>query len=111
MQGCVRRWWLLACLCLPLAVQASLPQTPRFRSLTVEDGLPSSHVNLIAQDADGYLWFGTKDGLASFDGTEFKVHRHDPRDDDSLPGNGISALHVDARGRLWVGIDGHGLAR
>jgi signal transduction histidine kinase/streptogramin lyase/ActR/RegA family two-component response regulator len=90
---------------------ASIPETPRFKALKVEDGLPSSQVNLIAQTKDGYLWFGTKDGLARFDGSQFKVYRRDLADMDGLPGNGISALHLDPQGRLWVGIDGHGLVR
>lgn len=111
MQGSVRGLMLVVCSCIASTVPAAVPQTPRFRTLQVDDGLPSSHVNLIAQDTTGYLWFGTKDGLARFDGTAFEVYRHVPGDKDSLPGNGISALHVDRRGTLWVGIDSHGVVR
>lgn len=113
--------WLLAAMLAALAVLAcagaaaaggspALVETPRLRMYGVADGLPSSSVNAIAQDAQGYLWLGTDDGLARFDGVGFKVWRHDPADSASLPGNLVQALHVDARGRVWVAMEGHGMA-
>lgn len=97
----------------PSAVAATqLPPTPKFRHYTVADGLPSSRVYTTAQDHRGYIWVGTGDGLARFDGLEFKLFRHDPRDPRSLGGNDISTLLVDAAGRLWAGGgEGGGLNR
>ena len=89
---------------------APLPETPRLRRYGVAEGLPSSNVNALAQDADGYLWIASDDGLARFDGVGFRIWRHAPDDPGSLPGNLVQALHVDARGRIWVGIEGQGLA-
>ena len=97
-------FWLLA------AANAATPETPLFRSYGVADGLPSSAVNAIAQDSRGYLWLATDDGLARYDGTGFRVWRHDPADPGSLPGNLVQALHVDAQNRVWVAIEGQGLA-
>ena len=37
----------------------------------INDGLPSSEVLAITQDADGFLWLGTDGGLVRFDGTRF----------------------------------------
>ena len=108
--------WLLGCLLMlgggaqALAAMA-LPETPRFRFLTVADGLPSDSVYALAQDHDGYLWVGTDDGLARFDGIDFNVFRHQPEQPTSLPSNAVQALHVDAAGRLWVGMSGGGLSR
>jgi signal transduction histidine kinase/streptogramin lyase/BarA-like signal transduction histidine kinase len=97
-------FWLLA------VAHAATPETPLFRSYGVADGLPSSAVNAIAQDARGYLWLATDDGLARYDGAGFHVWRHDPADPGSLPGNLVQALHVDAQDRVWVAIEGQGLA-
>src|SRR5215204_314902 len=38
-----------------------------------EEGLPQATVRAIAQDGDGYLWLGTQEGLARFDGVRFDV--------------------------------------
>ena len=78
--------------------RASLPETPRLRQLTVGDGLPSNVVHALAGDRSGYLWVGTGDGLARYDGVEFRVWRRE----DGLPANDVLDLHVDADDRLWV---------
>ena len=58
--------WLACC---SAAASAALAPTPLFRRLGTADGLPSSYVNEIAFDRDGYAWFATADGLARHDGT------------------------------------------
>ncbi|GGA09008.1 hybrid sensor histidine kinase/response regulator [Dyella caseinilytica] len=89
---------------------APLP-TPQFRRYGMDDGLPSTSVYAIAQDHDGTIWFGTKTGIARFDGVHFQVFRHMENDPDSLYNNNISALLVDKQGMVWVGgLDG-GLSR
>lgn len=88
----------------------ALVETPQLRMYGVADGLPSSSVNAIAQDARGFLWLATDDGLARFDGVGFTVWRHDPADPASLPGNLVQALHIDAKDRLWLAMEGHGMA-
>lgn len=70
-------------------------------SWSLEEGLPQISVLAITQDVDGYIWVGTQQGLARFDGREFEVYRSD--DLDALPGSYIHALESDSRGRLWVG--------
>ena len=91
--------------------QAPVSGQSQFRLLDIKDGLPSLSVNAIVQDRTGYLWVGTKDGLARFDGGSFKVFRHIQGDPQSMPSNYVQALHVDARNRIWVGIEGYGVYR
>lgn len=87
----------------------ALPPTPRFRHYGVSEGLPSSRVYTTTQDQTGYIWIGTGDGLARFDGQQFHLYRHDPEDAGSLPGNDVSVLLVDDHDQLWVGGEGNGL--
>ena len=82
--------------------RASLPETPRLRQMTVADGLPSNVVYALAEDRSGYLWIGTSDGLARYDGVGFRVWRKE----DGLPANAVHDLHVDADNRLWVATTG-----
>ncbi|MEJ2354171.1 MAG: two-component regulator propeller domain-containing protein, partial [Anaerolineales bacterium] len=50
----------------------------KFEHLSVEHGLSHSSVNCIFQDSQGFMWFGTDDGLNKFDGYTFRVYRHEP---------------------------------
>jgi ligand-binding sensor domain-containing protein/signal transduction histidine kinase/CheY-like chemotaxis protein/HPt (histidine-containing phosphotransfer) domain-containing protein len=70
-------------------------------------GLPSETVGALARTRDGYLWVGTAQGLARFDGVRFTVH--DNRTTAVLSGS-VEALLQDRAGTLWIGL-GHGLAR
>jgi diguanylate cyclase (GGDEF)-like protein len=85
--------------------------TARFDRLMVEDGLSQGSANCIAQDAAGFIWFGTQDGLNRYDGYEFTVFRHDPERPGSLAHNFVWDLLVDADGSLWVATNGGGLDR
>jgi len=87
----------------------TLVHTPQFRKLTVEAGLPSSKVYKLAQDKEGFLWMGTDDGLARYDGVQFQVWRHDANDPNSLASNSVSTLYIDPNNRLWCGGEDIGL--
>ena len=73
---------------------------------TQQDGLPQDTIRAIAQTADGYLWLGTDEGLARFDGYEFVVY---DKTNGDLPGNSITALASAGDGALWIGTS-NGLA-
>ena len=93
----------------PAADDAPLYTSPYFQVLGIASGLPSSRVYKTVQDRDGYLWFGTQDGLARYDGVGFRVYRNDPKDPDSIGGNAITALFVDRDNRIWCGGEESGL--
>ena len=100
---------LLALLLPGLLVAAPPPSEPWFEMLRVADGLPSSEVYALRQGNDGFIWIGTRDGLARYDGVDFRVWRHDPDDAASLASNDISALLIDRHGRVWCGGEASGL--
>ncbi|HTU65599.1 MAG TPA: two-component regulator propeller domain-containing protein [Steroidobacteraceae bacterium] len=74
----------------------------------LEDGLSQQAVNTIVQDAEGFMWFGTEDGLNRFDGYEFRQLRHDRADPGTLPNGWISSV-VAADDGLWIATDGGGV--
>jgi signal transduction histidine kinase/ligand-binding sensor domain-containing protein len=99
-------WLALLVLAMVLTPQAraldphkSLSQYSR-TSWDQADGLPQDTVRAITQTSNGYLWLGTDEGLARFDGYEFttfdKAHGQ-------LPANSIAALAAAADGSLWIG--------
>ena len=89
----------------PLTAFAWGPVT-RFDRLSFEEGLSQAVVNSIAQDGQGFIWFGTDDGLNRYDGYSFKIFRHDPKDPTSLSNNLVETLFTDSKGRLWVATSG-----
>lgn len=97
---------------LPSPAASSVVQyqsNARFERLTVEDGLPSSIVLGVLQDQQGFMWFATADGLARYDGYEFKVFRHDSQNPNSLSHNNTFALIETRDGLIWIGTDPGGL--
>jgi len=81
----------------------------RFERLTVDDDLPSSTVLGVLQDQQGFMWFATADGLARYDGYQFKTFRHNPESPNSLSHNNTFALIETHDGLIWVGTDPGGL--
>ena len=76
-----------------------------FKNLSVQNGLSQNTVNTILQDKQGFMWFGTKDGLNRYDGLSFRKFKHDDRSQRSIGNNFITALYEDEKGSIWVGTD------
>lgn len=79
------------------------------RTWQTDEGLPFNFVQAIAQTRDGYVWVGTRDGLARFDGIQFTVFN--PTNTPEIKNSSITALCADKEGTLWIGTDGGGLVR
>jgi signal transduction histidine kinase/ligand-binding sensor domain-containing protein len=77
--------------------------TPRFETISTEQGLSQSTVHAILQDRQGFMWFATEGGLNKYDGYQFTVYKHDPDDPRSLFDNVIDSMYEDRDGKLWIG--------
>jgi signal transduction histidine kinase/ligand-binding sensor domain-containing protein/DNA-binding response OmpR family regulator len=82
-----------------LTAQTSRPVT----YLGIEQGLSNNSVRCIYQDHNGFMWFGTYDGLNRYDGYECKVFSNKLNDSLSLPHNYIYTINEDRQHNLWVG--------
>ncbi|MEN9866660.1 MAG: hypothetical protein RL748_2250, partial [Pseudomonadota bacterium] len=89
-------WWHLA--------------DPHFSRLPTENALPSNAITALAEDRYGFIWIGTQNGLARWDGYRLRNYQHDPANPHSLPSSFIQVLHLDAQGMLWAGSANGGLA-
>src|SRR6185437_4237702 len=101
----------VACACQAAERWAGLADAV-FQELAHDNELPNSALpTSVAQDRDGFLWIGSQNGLARWDGYHFRDYRSIPGKAGTLPDNFVQTLFRDARGTLWVGTISGGLAR
>lgn len=103
---------LLLCLVLPAphsieAIEQSAAYT--FKNWETEDGLPQATPRVITQTRDGYLWIGTFNGLARFDGVQFRSFT--VNNTPQLKSDHINVLYEDRATNLWIGTSEGGLVR
>ncbi len=93
-----------------LSAQPAVSPQLRFGRIGLERGLSQSTVFVTYQDSQGYLWFGTEDGLNKYNGYNFDVYKFDPTDSASISNNIVRCIQEDKDGDLWIGTD-NGLNR
>jgi len=76
-----------------------------FRKIQVDDGLSENAVYCILQDSNGFMWFGTKDGLNRYDGSNFRTFRKSNHNNNSIGNNFIRCFTEGSGGVLYVGTD------
>jgi len=123
------RWaWVLTALLwggagpdrLARAQESAAPSTPPemapatsgeylITSWQTDEGLPQNTVTSIAQTQEGFLWFGTPNGLVRFDGARFTIF--DANNLPELKSSRIVRLYLDREGGLWIGTEGGGIVR
>ena len=82
----------------------------RFEHLSLNDGLSQTNILSILQDARGQMWFGTENGLNSFDGYEFRTYYRERGNAESLSSDFVFDVAEDSSGNLWIATNGGGLA-
>jgi signal transduction histidine kinase/ligand-binding sensor domain-containing protein/DNA-binding response OmpR family regulator len=81
-----------------------------FEHMTVNDGLAHSDAMCAEQDAEGFIWIGTNDGINRYDGYKLEKYSLPINTRSGLSGNRIRDLFADSQNRLWVGAEGAGLS-
>src|SRR5882757_503290 len=80
-----------------------------YQLYTVNEGLPQNYLLGLAQDGAGFIWIGTKDGLARYDGYHFNIYRHGKDAAHTPAGNNITNLYTDHRGYVWIQYNDHAI--
>jgi signal transduction histidine kinase/ligand-binding sensor domain-containing protein/CheY-like chemotaxis protein/AraC-like DNA-binding protein len=92
--------------CLLLFVKLANAQTiDLVKYIGIEHGLSNNAVTSIYQDHNGFMWFGTYDGLNRYDGYTFKIFRNIIGDTTSIGDNHIGRIEADVNHNLWIGCE------
>lgn len=74
----------------------------KFINFSSKNGLTSNSINTILKDRNGFMWFGTEDGLNRFDGQNFTSYRHREHDTTSIGRGPVVAMTQDQLGNIWL---------
>lgn len=96
-----------SCCCLPAFGQLK----EIMKHYSTEQGLSHEGILCMTRDREGFMWFGTWDGLNKFDGTNFRVYKSHPGDSSSLSNNKIRNIVEDEEGYLWIRAYDHSVYR
>jgi len=105
LRACALFILLLAANSQPTAAQDKFLPVFQFNRLTTVDGLPSNEIRSnVVRDRSGFIWIGTVNGLARYNGYTCKIYR-----EFTLPNNALE-LFIDSKGRFWIGKYSGGLS-
>jgi ligand-binding sensor domain-containing protein len=79
------------------------------KSFPLENQLSYQFVRTIAQDNDGFMWFGSQEGLYRYDGHQFLNFHNNASDQNSLSSDVISRILIDEKSNIWIATRGGGL--
>ena len=103
---CILVWiFLTTLIMIPSGLHA------QFKHISLKDGLSQSQIFTILQDKNGFIWFGTLDGLNKYDGYKFKIYKRQSKLSNTLSDNNILSLCEGNSGIIWIGTEGGGLNR
>lgn len=85
------------------AVGSSQAQMPsKLEHYSTEDGLSHDIITCMFKDRDGFMWFGTWDGINRFDGKHFVAYKSAPGDSSQIKNDRIDQITEDTQRNLWV---------
>src|SRR6478609_3859060 len=84
-------------------------QSVKFKHITSNEKSSFGNVWAITEDFEGFIWFGTEDGLYKYDGYDIVPFQHSKVDSGSISGNFVICLYEDKKHNLWIGTYGDGL--
>lgn len=76
-----------------------------FLKATPEGGVTYNSIKCIAEDENGFIWFGSNDGLFKYNSNNIKRYSYSQHDTSTLPTNRVNSIYKDLTGRLWVGTE------
>lgn len=90
----LKRYYILV---IFLVLLPTIGQAQYSTNYSIKEGLPSNHVYKVTQDNNGFIWVITDNGIAKYNGTEFKVFTTR----EGLPTNDVWEIATTPDGKVW----------
>ena len=97
---------IICCLCCAVVPVDAKINNIVLERLTVEDGLSQASVIAIAQDKQGYIWFGTENGINIYDGYTISSLAGPDNDFHKFS---VNHIFVASDGLIWISLFDKGL--
>ncbi|MGV8837273.1 two-component regulator propeller domain-containing protein, partial [Cellvibrio sp.] len=102
--------FLISCLFVPIFAFAQTAPRPQdsppphysFSHILPDQVAAIGYISTVAQDSEGFMWFGGANGLARYDGYNLVIYRRDDIDEHSLSNNYVNDIYLDRDGNLWI---------
>lgn len=92
---------ILLTLCLLCSLRAQEATQYSVHHYSAANGLSQNTVMSILEDADGFMWFGTWDGLNRFDGHDFRIYKP-ALSGSHIASNRVDYLYEDSLHFIWM---------
>jgi signal transduction histidine kinase/ligand-binding sensor domain-containing protein/CheY-like chemotaxis protein len=97
---------LLTCFVLLAPIIEASAQSLSFEQVSSQKWLYQRNISCLTQDKQGYIWFGTNNGVYRFDGYTVKEYRRDAHNLNSLIHNNVNCIYAGKDGFIWIGTWG-----
>lgn len=102
------KYIFILALCFWLFVPVAAHEHYVVQHYSIKDGMSQNTVMSILQDKQGFMWFGTWDGLNRFDGYTFTVFKAMDNGEKANVNNRVDWIYEDEQERIWwATYDGH----
>lgn len=91
--------FIVCCISKIIHAQVAVTEIPGLHKL------PVNAIHRIFQDSEGYMWYGTVNGLCRDDGYQIQIFRSDFNHPGLLANNLIECITEDGEGNIWFGTD------
>ena len=84
-------------------LQSFCVSNPKVLQVTIDEGLINGNIHQIVQDGEGFIWIATENGLARYDGYNYRIFQTQPNNPHSISHNFVNSVATFDGKNIWIG--------
>ncbi|MBO4777626.1 MAG: hypothetical protein J5588_03955, partial [Bacteroidales bacterium] len=85
------------------ALQSFCVSNPKVLQVTIDEGLINGNIHQITQDNEGFVWIATENGLARYDGYNYRIFQTQSNNPHSISHNFVNSVATSDGKSIWIG--------